>query len=423
MSYSRGRTKRQNKKRGTQKNLFQSLGFNTIEEFNQKNKSEMKKKKSSNEIEIKDDEITGIYDENLNIRKLHSIIVEKLEKIDEAEIRAIEEEKDKLTEKLEEEVDNLSYIEVIEIAEKIENYNKRIHDINNNEILNNYLKSVSSIIEKFDKIVSEEDQNTEDSEHLARIVDNFIKITNFEFFNISLQKKQNKKKDECDICGESLSGISEDEGYRSCPTCGKIQKEIMNFYKNEAKSDYDNSHQESTENVKNFRKAIHNFDHRADTSHLPPNSEIVYKLDEYFETYNPKLHRNYIHDNGFDRWIRKGTNIYDMEEAMKEKKFNKYYDNIYHFCKIYWGWKRPGISHLEETLIEDFRKSRASYNIHKGSRNSSMNVNYELYHGLKRHGFNCKFSDFKMIKTKSTLDEYDEIRKKVEADMGWGVQK
>jgi len=421
MSFSRGRVPKQKGKKKVSGSLIHKLGYNSIDEFNQENKSVLYEKASSNDIEFKEDKITGVYDETLNIRKLHNVIVEKLKKIDEVEIEQIEEEKANLKEKLETTADYLNYREVVKIAEDIEKCNQKVRDIKDNKILSSYLDTVKNILGEFDKIVASSPR--ESNVVLAKIVDDFVRITNFGFFDLSLIKKQKQHRDVCSVCESSLSGVSPDEGYRVCGVCGKIQKDIMSFYKNDAKTEYEDVKQESVENIKNYRKALLNFDLRADVKHLPPDQEIIAELDDYFSQYNPACHRDNVKNNGYDRWIRLGTNIYEMELAMKDRNFNKFYDNIAYFCKIYWDWKRPGIAHLEENLIEDFKKSRSSYNTHKGSRNSSINANYELYYALKRYGFKCKFNDLKMIKTKSTLDEYDEIRIKVENDMGWNTVK
>lgn len=423
MSYRSGKIPRDRRRRNDQQDSSLSLSAPpniTLSSYSPKEK-----------IEFKKDTITGVYDENLNIHKIHHQIVQNLKQIDQKEVQVIKEKKDKLEQDLQEMIENydpseLSPDKIISIADQIEKCDHKIESIENNDILKRYLNQVTSLLEKFDECLEQhfeqesQQEVQQEKKQISRIIDQYIHVTSSNFFPLFLSKQTKPKKDVCDICSASLSGIDCNGSSLTCPDCGKVHQRMIKYYQNDPNNSYiEKTNEVNSENVKNFEKAIQHFDLRADTSQLPDDEKIIKKLDAYFKKNSPEAHRDSVQGNGFDRWIRKGTSVAIMEQAMRECGFNHYYDHLYYFCKVYWGWKRPGIEHLEETLVEEFKMSRPSYNLHKGSRNSSMNVNYELYYGLKRHGFNIRFNDLKMIKTESTLSEYEQIRQKVDRDMGW----
>lgn len=109
---------------------------------------------------------------------------------------------------------------------------------------------------------------------------------------------------------------------------------------------------------------------------------------------------------------------------LQENGLYKYYEdiNMIH-CKLT-DTPCPNISEYEKILIDDFRKLVVAYdavikNNQKYNRSNFLGSYYILYQLLRRHGYQCKESDFPLIKTIERRIEYDEIYSECCQHLGW----
>jgi hypothetical protein len=163
------------------------------------------------------------------------------------------------------------------------------------------------------------------------------------------------------------------------------------------------------EERENFKKAMIRFQGKQKVK-FP--KDFFEKLDEYFVSY------------GFPKGeeVRQKKMRPDKElllKALSEKKFNKYYEDINLICNIYWGFELPDISHIENKLLEDYEKFNEAYKRLKKERKSSLNIQFLLYKLLKRNGFPCTKSDFKLMKTADILEYHERIYQEVCKELGW----
>jgi len=108
---------------------------------------------------------------------------------------------------------------------------------------------------------------------------------------------------------------------------------------------------------------------------------------------------------------------------LKDMKQSKYYEDINLIYHHITHKPIPDISHLENTLMNDFDMLIDQYDKtiknNQSSRKNFINTQYVLYQLLKRHKYPCRQDDFSMLKTIDRKYYHDEVCRKLFEELGW----
>jgi hypothetical protein len=232
---------------------------------------------------------------------------------------------------------------------------------------------------------------------------NFLKS----FMNVSFDNtpdNEERKKLRCLYCDKDK--FFSNSGIIYCSNCySEISPEIS-LYSINKKNIYNTYIYEEKEN---FRRAIERFQGKQKVK-FP--KDMFERLDRYFASYGLPTGKE----------VRERKILMDKElllKALSENKLNKYYEDINLICNIYWNYELPDISHIEKKLMEDYEKFNEMYRKIKKNRKSSLNTQFLLYKLLKRNGFPCNKSDFKLIKTADIIELHKKIYKEVCKKLNW----
>lgn len=158
--------------------------------------------------------------------------------------------------------------------------------------------------------------------------------------------------------------------------------------------------------VSHFKLSINKF--QGKTSNIP--EDVLKKLDDKIQTHRiQKVSKNHL------------------RLFLKELKLPKYYEDInYMFCYYNDCFQMYDISHIEHDLITDFNKIADVYDSLEffpgNERKNFISTQYVLYHLLQKHKFECRLSDFNVLKTIARLRVHDEIMKLIFDILGWKFQ-
>lgn len=167
----------------------------------------------------------------------------------------------------------------------------------------------------------------------------------------------------------------------------------------------------SYEDITNFKKALLRY--MCVTVPKVDLEELSLALDNHFTNLG-RGHREFVNHYELDaRGQRPGTSIGMMIDALMATNYSDFYKDVRYIAHYYWGWERPNISHLEDTILSDYRKTQKVWSemsdTEKG-RKSSMSVEYRLLKHLQLRGHICYVSDFKMPQTDS-IQTYETLWK------------
>jgi hypothetical protein len=100
---------------------------------------------------------------------------------------------------------------------------------------------------------------------------------------------------------------------------------------------------------------------------------------------------------------RRGTSVDLMVKALAATSNTSFYDCINHIGSIYWKWKLPDLSELREVIIKDYDETQEVYEEIR-ERGSSLNSQIRTFAHLKARGYECDFSNFKILTTRDSLE-------------------
>ncbi len=109
---------------------------------------------------------------------------------------------------------------------------------------------------------------------------------------------------------------------------------------------------------------------------------------------------------------------------LKEINFSNHYEDIHLIYHQLTGKPLDDISHLEQTLMNDFDTLSRLYDeeyikTKKINRKNFINTQYVLFQLLKRHKYPCKKSDFTFLKTLERKNFHDEVCSHLFKLLGW----
>ena len=299
---------------------------------------------------------------------------------------------------------------------------QKLDNINSNKLFNFYIMESTEIIEKYKKILQKpvvfsffgkRENKRQEKDELIR---NYIKIakkyTTIEnISNLSPQKKINKT---CNYC-KSSKCLETVENEEICLECGKVTH-ISSTNSSYKDSERINMTAKYTYDRKvHFKDCINQYQGKQNVNILP---EVYEKLTEQFQLHGLLQNsRNKI--KKYEKITKKHVFLF-----LKELGYSKHYEDVILIHYNLTGKNPDNISHLEPKLLEDFDLLVLQYDKkykknNKLSRKNFINTHYVLYQLLRRHKYNCKKSDFNILKSNERKSFHDKICKELFKELNW----
>jgi len=385
---------------------------------------------SSNDNNTNDEEIPqvikGKYKEDFNILDVHNSILKKFQYEKNKYLFQLHKKRDlellkmKKPQNMVERKNSLHQLEVIE---------KEIHKITDEEELKNYLSQVSELIELYKELgtipkiisfkskekvlVPDESHEKQTFRHL--IISRYLEIArSYIQIDIIHDVESNTKCPGCDQ--QHDESYIDDSGMQYCPQCF-LEREVVAktpFYKDNSR--VNTSSRNNYEDRENFLKAMMRFQGKQ-PNNLPPN--LFPQLDNYFKSYGLPTGED-VKQLPLDNRGRRGKTNKDMiYKALYDIGYASFYEDVNLLCHLYWGWDLPDISHLEDTIMDDYDLSQRVYERIKIDRKSCLNTQYRLFKHLQHRGYPCRADDFKIVKTREILEYHEEMWKRICEVLSW----
>jgi len=394
-----------------------------VEELNQVEKelSNIKIDKMNNNdkhtyIKFLEKYIEGIYDDDLDISKIHQHIIDFLQEQDVEQIQELYQDLEVCRDKLKRPLRRTDRVFTEKRVQKIE---QQIANLEQNDDLDHYLKSVDSLIEEYNKLgplhvmlnMSNKDNRDNDKIYRSRIIDEYIKQAS-KYYNLNIQRILRKGKF-CPICSMCLDDVLIVDGLLTCPECCITQKQII---QNSYTSDGCRINSVNKNNYisrENFETRLLRF-----CGGLQVNfpSDIISKLNAHFDSIQEMYEKVYtsedIKNMEKDEYGQCGPfTVEDMLHALKILGYEDYYPDVNVICNILWDWDIPYIDNIFKQVMLDYDISNKIYDQikHKYGKTSSMNTDYHIYRLLERNNYKCKPCNFNLIVTDNILRKYEKI--------------
>lgn len=356
----------------------------------------------------------NIKEEQCTLDKLYHNSINQLDKQEENQrrkyLRKIESYKEKVTQ-------NISADQLVKIHEKIENYEKKLDNLNqikNKYLLENYddlfnYFTIKQDIEKnnnpkklihnfFNKKKNDELINDHDYNNS---IEKYIKKNNFELYSIQYMNKDNDEIVCCTKCNQGELITSNHDGIMICNHCHVIFKYLISNDKPSYKEPPKEISFYAYRRINHFKEILAQFQAKESTD-IPP---------EIIENIRNQIKKERININSLSNR--------DTKNILKKLKYNKYYEHI-PFIKEKLGVKPPIMSpQLEDTLCNLFIDIQIPYaKFCPVDRVNFLNYYYTLYKLCELLGEKTYLPHFPMLKEQKKIEQ-DDIWKKICKELDW----
>ena len=372
------------------------------------------------EISINEDNIVGIYNDDLNLIELNGCILQMLDTIKELEINKytkIQTAERYNISKIQSKCERESSLKLLKHAtENLNNYAKDLYK-------KQYIKDIESILNGYTQIgpikkyitfgksttFKNNEESTDKKLHRFSLIEDFLTIAS-RYVKINISKRINFKG--CTVCGADLKNIqcSDNDNF----VCGNCNAETIQLVK--FKPSVDNTIKKTSVLYKgkiNFTKELSRYQGKLKNIKIP--QDLVPLLDEYFEQVNFPIGSEVRNNAG----LVARTNKDLMYNALKKLGLSNLYKDIHLVCNIYWGWELINLDHLETKILEKYDTINEVFESLKNERFSALNTQYELWWILTMLDHSCSASDFKIPKTPEIFEYHEKKREEICDKLGW----
>jgi hypothetical protein len=316
--------------------------------------------------------VSGVYVDDLNIIDIHHFILEKM--------RISRNHSDNP-----EEIENICIRYKKEVMPYLDAYYK----------LGRTPKVISFTTKKKN---SESDESDKDKDRVRLMIIAFFLSIADKYIVMDILHNVEVTNLNCPSCDQPLD--DDGSGMQVCESCGF---ERIGFNIDENMSSHRNGYQDR----ENFIKALAKYQGK-----IVPDKEVVNEvvqlLDEHFASYGRDT-GEVIRQLPLNKRGRKnGTSKELMYQALSDIQ-KPLYDFTNYFCYVYWGWKLPDVTHLESQILSDYDKTQVILDGLPKDRKSSLNTQFRLLKHLELVGYPCSQDDFRVIKTRSILEDHNEL--------------
>jgi hypothetical protein len=307
---------------------------------------------------------------------------------------------------------------------------KKIRLIETDEMKNFYIISTTNLLDEYKSILQTKatvnfiGKREKPNKKKNDIYKEFIKIAS-KYIKINFEKESKATKTNCKNC--SGKNFELDDCMYICVDCGCQQDEIINMTSYRDIDRINISSKYTYERLVHFKDAMDQYQGKQKNI----DRRIYDELEREFEIYHLL-----IGDKNTPKEIRfskiKKHHIYEfLKELGKEKRNNsekqfytKHYENINLIHSEFSGIKPDDISHLEDSLMDDFLILSDLYDKkykqeEQTDRKSFMNTQHTLYQLLRNRGHKCKKEDFHILKTIDRKEFHDDTFSELFHQLGW----
>jgi hypothetical protein len=377
------------------------------------------------------EKIFGSYKDDYNILNIDNIIYQKFNYQRDKRIKdlssQINEENEKI--KLPQ-----TYIDRKISRENIEKMKKQLHELVSQEDILHYKQESEPYIEAYKnfgikpKVVmfgrtknttnitpttKPEEINIDDPLKMKQrhqIIRNYLKVAK-KYINIDVSQIL-PITNRCLICGflfkPEIFHEDDENEILLCLGCGAEKSDLHNSIMFEMSTP--SLSKRGYEDKGNYYKAFLRFQGK-EQNKIP---EILFdRIDEYFESYGlptrekAKLLEYYPVDSPLSFKIKRDTSRDLMITALSKTGYVDYYDNVNLICSICWDWVLPDLSPYEDLVMFIYDETQIIFETDRDTRKSNINVQYRLFKTFQLLSLPYKITDFKMIKTKDIISDYD----------------
>jgi len=375
------------------------------------------------ETENPPDRVVAKYSEDLNIIKIHEAIMTRFAH-EEAEIPGLQARLHPAHGEIGGLHSGMTVNERREYLQNIESMTSRLRDLQNRTALTNYLDKSLSILKAY-KLVSSDaskgivsirklGQKPEvDPERISNrlnIIQQYLEVAR-DYISLDVVHI-NQIKARCPGCGIDFSQVVIDEESGLCICDCGVERENLSqhsLYKDSTRVNIGNRN--NYEDWENFEKALIRYQGRQQSK---PPQKLYDQLDAYYRKIQKSLCAEIRSRPSLSDGKKEGTSRQMMLDALCETNNTAYYDDVNLVMNVYWGWKLPDVSHLENQIMQDYYLTQQVYNSepHQG-RDASLNTQFRLYVHLLAVDHRCSREDFKIQTSRDSLEFHQEMWKKM----------
>lgn len=378
-------------------------------------------------LKFSTDCIEGLYDQNIDILKIHDYIITQLNSNNKAKV-------DILTKHIQElrETHHLTRTQRLFNEMKIKEFEEEVNNLINDKNINNYRLAVEKVITDFKNIgpiysqinlESNVGQQTHQHAYRLDVISDYIRIAG-QYFDLILNRLP-ENTNICYRCNYDLREVNLDE-QEFCPGCNVELLKIDNVNSISNAHIIHNSSKSNYEHELNFTKflnrilCIHNSEINSETF-----NDITQYVDNYIKDDELTcLDICSMEPNLFGR--RGPYKLKIIFNALAALKLTNLEPDINYIAHVIWNWAYPKADHLiknimaDRAIVEDNHiKIKKKYN-----QNSNINNWHLAYRLLEKNGYQpCNIEDFKSFKTIKTLNKYEKMYAEICTMAGWSVPK
>lgn len=316
-----------------------------------------------------------------------------------------------------------------------------IRDTENKSSYHYYLLEAVPILDQYKKLKKEKtfrfnflDNTMECTRELDEVIQKYMRLirplSSYISLDIPIQETQPSKKNSdtavppssCPQCKSEDPFLSFDNN-PTCSECGVVVSHTHNSisFKDIHRVNIYNKY--TYDRRTHFRDTINQFQGKQNAV-IDPSlyTDLTERLVSYHlipDDWEDQIHnKNVPRETVFEKVEKQHIMLF-----LKDMKQSKYYEDINLIYHQITHKPIPNISHLENTLMNDFDMLIDQYDKtiknNQTLRKNFINTQYVLYQLLKRHKYPCKQDDFSMLKTIDRKYYHDEVCRKLFEELGW----
>lgn len=251
-------------------------------------------------------------------------------------------------------------------------------------------------------------KNNELQEKKLQVIKNYLEIAE-KYLPLDICYEY-PKNNHCFSCDFNLDDVYiDDDGFQYCPKCGT---ERIIYFGSVRSISLNSGVKKEYEDRKNFWIALMKYQCKQQTRF--PEKKMFQSLDKYFQRKGiqsrEEIRQMPLNNNG----TRGKTSRNMLITALGETGYSDYYVDCSLIGLLYWNWKAPNVSHLEEKIMEDYEATQKIFlmlihqKIFKNiDRDSSPNIQFRLFRHLQLVNHPCVSEDFKIVKTPEILENLE----------------
>jgi hypothetical protein len=247
----------------------------------------------------------------------------------------------------------------------------------------------------------------DNKERRLELIGNYIDIAR-KYIECDIIRRHTLNEDTPQICPSCNQIIEEttvtDSEIEICPYCYMRLAAKMKI------TQYDVTNHVDYEGDGNFKKFVEQFRGSSKSMEKIPNS-LFDDIDNYFSSKG--VNSDIIRKAKFtDKGRKEGSSIQMIIDALYETGYSVFYNDHNLIGHMYWGWKLPDIKKYEDEIMDIYQEVQKAYKNIDKERSSNLFRPLLLLKILQLLGLNYDLNDFKPIKMRETIEDFDRLWRK-----------